>query len=154
MSDENKEWYLFIDGQRVPVSKNFFKEYRSYDRKERYFMIDRKRPRKRKDKTTQAEMVLPSLEVSLDDFYVGGNEPPTAGPTVEEQVLSACVMEAMMDALNDRERYVICGIYIEGKSERDLAAELFRSQYTVNHIKNTALTKLRTFLTEHGYIDQ
>ena len=38
MSDEQRKRYLYIDGQKVPVSEQVYKAYWEYTEKERYFM--------------------------------------------------------------------------------------------------------------------
>lgn len=43
MSDQQKQFYLYIDGQTVPVSEEVYREYRHYARKEEYFLHDLKR---------------------------------------------------------------------------------------------------------------
>ena len=46
MSKNHKErasYYLFIDGQAVPVSEQVYRMYQHYERKEEYFFYDMKR---------------------------------------------------------------------------------------------------------------
>ena len=38
MSEDKEKRYLYIDGQKVPVSEQIYKTYWEYTEKERYFM--------------------------------------------------------------------------------------------------------------------
>ena len=41
--EERANYYLYIDGQAVPVSEEIYRVYQHYERKEEYFSYDLKR---------------------------------------------------------------------------------------------------------------
>lgn len=46
--EERANYYLYIDGQAVPVSEQVYRVYQHYERKEEYFSYDLKRKSSRK----------------------------------------------------------------------------------------------------------
>ena len=42
MNEEQQKFYLYIDGQAVPVSEQVYRAYHHYARKEEYFTYDLK----------------------------------------------------------------------------------------------------------------
>ena len=46
--EESTNYYLYIDGQAVPVSEQVYRVYQHYERKEEYFSYDLKRRSSRK----------------------------------------------------------------------------------------------------------
>ena len=60
--EERANYYLYIDGQAVPVSKQVYRVYQHYKRKEEYFSYDLKTEKFQKDTAT----FLPSREDSYE----------------------------------------------------------------------------------------
>ncbi len=66
MSD--KDFFLYIDGKSVKVSKEVYQEYYRSKRKEQYFMKDLKKENTIIDQETQRIKFLPSREVSFEQL--------------------------------------------------------------------------------------
>lgn len=64
MSAQEKQFYLYIDGQNVTVSEEVYREYRHYARKEEYFAHDLKRETFVYDPQEQTATFTPSREAS------------------------------------------------------------------------------------------
>ena len=58
--EESTNYYLYIDGQAVPVSEQVYRVYQHYERKEEYFSYDLKTEKFQKETAT----FLPSREDS------------------------------------------------------------------------------------------
>ena len=56
--EESTNYYLYIDGQAVPVSEQVYRVYQHYERKEEYFSYDLKTEKFQKD----TAIFLPSRE--------------------------------------------------------------------------------------------
>lgn len=60
--EERANYYLYINGQAVPVSEQVYRVYQHYERKEEYFSYDLKTEKFQKDTAT----FLPSREDSFE----------------------------------------------------------------------------------------
>lgn len=60
--EESTNYYLYIDGQAVPVSEQVYRVYQHYERKEEYFSYDLKTEKFQKD----TAIFLPSREDSYE----------------------------------------------------------------------------------------
>lgn len=79
MSDQQKQFYLYIDGQTVPVSEEVYREYRHYARKEEYFVYDLKREKFACDQAAQTATFTPAGRTPMTACWKGtGNLPPKA----------------------------------------------------------------------------
>ena len=63
--EERANYYLYIDGQAVPVSEQVYRVYQHYERKEEYFSYDLKTEKFQKDTAT----FLPSREDSYERYF-------------------------------------------------------------------------------------
>lgn len=59
-----KDYYLYINGQSIKVSKKMYEEYYYWERKEQYFMKDLKKGKMVIDSETGKVTIIPSKEVS------------------------------------------------------------------------------------------
>lgn len=59
-----KDYYLYINGQSIKVSKKMYEEYYYWERKEQYFMKDLKKGKMVIDSETGKVTIIPSREVS------------------------------------------------------------------------------------------
>lgn len=64
MSEKQKKYYLYIDGQAVPVSEQVYRTYHHYGRKEEYFTYDLKTEKFSCDQEAQTATFTPSREDS------------------------------------------------------------------------------------------
>lgn len=128
----NKEYYVTINGERIPVSEEVYRAYRQ--------------PAWREHKSRKVRLEMErSLEISMDN----GFDLVDDSQLVEELVADKLLLEGLsgaLDALTDDERVLIQALYFRGLSERD-AAELYSlSHQAVNKRKRRILDKLRELL--------
>ena len=106
MSKKQKEranYYLYIDGQAVPVSKQVYREYQHYERKEEYFSYDLKTEKFQKDTAT----FLPSREDSYERLLEQDRQFAAPGKSVEQLALEHLEAERIrfcLAQLTDEER--------------------------------------------------
>ena len=66
MDHTYKKYYLYIDGQAVPVSEQVYRTYHHYERKEEYFTYDLKTEKFSCDQEAQTTAFAPSREDSYE----------------------------------------------------------------------------------------
>ena len=127
-----KEYYVTINGERIPVSEEVYRAY--------------KQPawREHKRRTARAQ-----TERSLDLLMEDGLDIADDRMLVDELVADKLLLDALLAALNELtvdERGLIDALNFHGLTERQ-AAELFDlSQKGVNKRKQRVLDKLRDLL--------
>ena len=119
--EERANYYLYIDGQAVPVSEQVYRAYRHYERKEEYFSYDLKTEKFQKETAT----FLPSME---------------------EQAVSSVWLAALLQRLSEDEKEILYKIYFEEKSERIVSAEMGISKTALHQRKVKLLQKLKNYL--------
>lgn len=88
----------------------------------------------------------------LSDFVGEGLRPPKGLPvSPEEAVLRKVDMEKALEALPEREREVIVGLFYKGLTQGEVARRLGVSQSQVSKLKAKALRRLREFLEEEYF---
>lgn len=80
--EERANYYLYIDGQAVPVSEQVYRIYRHYERKEEYFSCDLKAEKFQKETAT----FLPSREDSYERLLEKDKQFAAPGKSVEDLV--------------------------------------------------------------------
>ena len=83
--EESTNYYLYIDGQAVPVSEQVYRVYQHYERKEEYFSYDLKVEKFQKETAS----FLPSREDSYERLLAKDKQFATSGQPVEEQAVSS-----------------------------------------------------------------
>ena len=83
--EERANYYLYIDGQAVPVSEQIYRVYQHYERKEEYFSYDLKTEKFQKDTAS----FLPSREDSYERLLEKDQQFAASGQPVEEQAVSS-----------------------------------------------------------------
>ena len=149
MSDEQEKYYLYIDGQAVPVSEQVFREYDHYERKEEYFTYDLKAEGFTSDQEAQTATFIPSREDSYERLLAAKTQFPSVGPSVEEQAIARLDMKALVRNLTEEERGIIRELYYLDKSEREACAALHLAKTTFRRRKKALLEKLRNLLNEN-----
>ena len=91
--EERANYYLYIDGQAVPVSEQVYRVYQHYERKEEYFSYDLKTEKFQKDTAT----FLPSREDSYERLLAKDKQFATSGQPVEEQAVSSVWLEGLLE---------------------------------------------------------
>lgn len=87
--EERANYYLYIDGQAVPVSEQVYRAYQHYERKEEYFFYDLKTEKFQKETAT----FLPSREDSYERLLEKDRQFAASGVSVEEQAVSSVWLE-------------------------------------------------------------
>ena len=149
MSKNHKErasYYLFIDGQAVPVSEQVYRVYQHYERKEEYFSYDLKTEKFQKD----TAIFLPSREDSYERLLEKDKQFAASGQPVEEQAVSSVWLEELLQHLSSDERIILHKLYFEDKSERIVSMELGISKTALHQRKVKLLQKLKNFLENMG----
>ena len=107
MSDEQRKRYLYIDGQKVPVSEQVYKAYWEYTEKERYFMGKPKQESFVYDPEEEIAALLPSREDSYERLLETNQQFTTADSPVEEQAVASIWLDSLMRDLSEEEREII-----------------------------------------------
>ena len=149
MKNDNK-YHLYVDGQKIPVSKEIYDAYWHYTNKEDYFMRLMKENRSIHDPETGEKIRIPSIEESYDQLVEEYVQFAVSAPSVEEQVIIPVWLDKLLCKLEPKEQLIIRRIFFEQQTERELSAELHVSQNTVNYWKNKALKKLRKILEKNS----
>lgn len=145
MAEEN--FYLYIDGQRVKVSEEVYREYYRGERKERYFMEDLKKEHIFIDSETQAVTVIPSREVSYEHLEAFG-EQFGADEMLEESVVRSVLLKSALQTLSSDEQTLIQELYFLEKTERQVSEALHMAKTTLRRRHQKVLDKLKELLEE------
>lgn len=144
--EESTNYYLYIDGQAVPVSEQVYRVYQHYERKEEYFSYDLKTEKFQKD----TAIFLPSREDSYERLLEKDKQFAASGQPVEEQAVSSVWLEELLQHLSSDERIILHKLYFEDKSERIVSMELGISKTALHQRKVKLLQKLKNFLENMG----
>ena len=115
---ENKQRYIYIEGQAVPVSEDVYRVCKHYERKEEYFSYDLKCERFQRDTNT----FLPSREDSYDRLLEQNKQFASESKPVEEKAVSSVWMAEFFRRLTGEERQIIKQLYILERTEREACA--------------------------------
>ena len=143
------EFFLYINGQRVRVSEEIYKEYKSGEEKERYFMRRLKKGRFVPDEKEGIVRYFPSREVSLERLMKEDYEPQDSGETPEDAAIRMIMAESLkvaFDKLDSEEKKLLYEIFWLGKTERELGSIYHVSHKAIHKRKEKILGKLRIFL--------
>ena len=144
--EEKANYYLYIDGQAVPVSEEIYRVYQHYERKEEYFSYDLKTEKFQKETAT----FLPNREDSYERLLEKDRQFAASGMSVEEQAVSSVWLEELLQCLSADERVILHKLYFEDKSERNVSIELGISKTALHHRKVKLLQKLKKLLENMG----
>ena len=115
--EESTNYYLYIDGQTVPVSEQVYRVYQHYERKEEYFSYDLKTEKFQKD----TAIFLPSREDSYERLLEKDKQFAASGQPVEEQAVSSVWLEELLQHLSSDERIILTNC-ISRTSQNGLSA--------------------------------
>ncbi|WP_294857044.1 sigma-70 family RNA polymerase sigma factor [uncultured Oscillibacter sp.] len=134
-----KEYTLIVKGRRVPVTYEVYKAYYQEYEHERYL----------KNKAAKHEHSLEQFietGVSIEFICLDSITP------VEDEVLKTeqiVYLYRCLDKLSAQEQQIICGLFFEEKTERELAKKLQLSASAVGYRKRKILKAL--FQEMKGY---
>lgn len=149
MSDEKRGYFLYIDGQAVPVSEQVYRAYWHYTEKETYFTGRLKGETFVCDQETQTAAFIPSREDSLDRLLEIDQQFAAEQQTTEEQAIASVWLQELMQGLSDEERQIIYQLYVLDRTEREAYAALRLARTTFQSRKYALLEKLRNLLNEN-----
>lgn len=144
--EERANYYLYIDGQAIPVSEQVYRVYQHYERKEEYFSYHLKVEKFQKETAS----FLPSREDSYERLLEQDKQFAASAQPVEEQAVSSVWMEELLQYLSTDERAILHKLYFEEKSERIVSTELGISKTALHQRKVKLLQKLKFFLENMG----
>ncbi len=144
-----REFYLYIDGKPVKVSKEVYQEYYHSKRKEQYFMKDLKNEKTIIDQEAQKITFLPSREVSLEQLLELDVPFTSSEEQLDDMVIRSVLLEEALASLSSEEQKIIWELYYLGKTEREVSIALHMARTTLQHRRDKALKKLRIFLDEN-----
>lgn len=127
-----KEYTLIVKGRRVPVTYEAYKAYYQEYEHERYL----------KNKAAKYEYSLEQfieVGVSIEFICLDSITP------VEDEVLKTeqiVYLYRCLDKLSAQEQQIICGLFFEEKTERELARQLQISASAVGYKKRKILKAL------------
>ena len=145
--EERANYYLYIDGQAVPVSEQVYRVYQHYERKEEYFSYDLKTEKFQKDTAT----FLPSREDSYERLLEKDQQFAAPGKSVEQlaaEHLEAEQVRFCLSKLSKDEQELILQLFYQEKTEQEVGNMLHISQQSVNKRKQALLLKLRKIFEE------
>ena len=154
MDHTHKKYYLYIDGQAVPVSEQVYRTYHHYERKEEYFTYDLKTEKFSCDQEAQTTAFAPSREDSYERLLAANRQFASADPSPEEEAVSSLWLDNLMRALSPEEREIIRQLYILDRTEREASATLRLALSTFHRRKKALLEKLRNLLSENSVWNQ
>ena len=132
-----REYYLYIDGQKVPVSHEVYREYYRYRDQERYLNRVSK----------QREISIQHLNSKHVSWEYQDQQNRQREKCRDNQ------MNAMLDAiekLNDEDRLLITEVFFNGKTEEELSEALKVSQPVIHRKKARILKNLKKMIEIHA----
>lgn len=130
----SKQYYIRINGERIPVSEEVYRAYQ--------------RPNWREKKQ---KIVRDVVECSYDAMCesgqetIGGQEQRSVDEIIMEKLMLNALIEAI-EALNDNERNLIYALFYKGKSERSYSDETSVPRKTLAYRKKKVFEKLRMLI--------
>ena len=145
--EEKANYYLYIDGQAVPVSEEIYRVYQHYERKEEYFSYDLKTEKFQKETAT----FLPSREDSYERLLDKDKQFAAPGKSVEQIASEHLEVEQIrfcLAQLTEEERKLISLLFYQERTEQEVGNILNISHQAVNKRKQALLLKLRKIFEE------
>ena len=145
--EEQRDYYLYVDKQKVPVSREVFEAARTFARKERYFMQGMKREQFKYDPETQTAVFLPPLETSLENLLDEGAQfEDKDSETPEELLIRSELMKRLVMVINglpEDERQLITDYYCFRLTENELVERYQVPPSTLRSRRNVILRKIK-----------
>ena len=147
---ENKQFYVRIDGQLIPVTEEVYLAYYRFARRMRYFERDIKTESAIRDEDGSIIGYKPAKEDSLDRLTEAGEDYADGCESVEDAVIRAMMSDKLRDALSelpDGERELIDALFFsndgDGMTVRDYASLNGIPFTTIQSRKAKILSKLK-----------
>ncbi len=141
-----KEYFLYIEGKRIEVTEEVYREYYRGERRERYFMEDLKHGRTVTNPKTKESRYVPGREDSLERLMESGVQFAEKGEDMEEQTITSQLLECALKLLTPVERELVKELYFLERTEREAGKRLGLAKTTLRRRHREVLDKLRNFL--------
>lgn len=125
--------YIWLNGEKIPVTQEIYEAYY--------------RPEWRERKQKTAHISNLSFEAMMENGT--SDQVPFATKSAEETALDKIQTEYLrnlLGTLTDEERALIAAVFIDGKTEREIATIFGISQKAVNKRKHRILEKLKKMI--------
>ena len=149
---DNKQCFIRVSGQRIPVDEDTFLEYHRSKRRDRYFEHDIKAETLIHDEDGNVTGLAPSKEDSLERLRSLGGDFDD-GESVEDTVVQLLMLDKLHTVLNlllAEERTLINALFFSnggmGMTERKYTELSGIPQKTINDRKQRILAKLRKLI--------
>lgn len=149
MDNENNEYVIWLDGQEIPVSKDVYREYMRYERKERYFMEDLKTERIEIDQEAQTVRFIPSREDSYERLLEVNEQFTASGESAGDAAIRAYLLERLEEALHtlsSEELALIHELFYLNRTVREVSERYQIAKSTLQSRKQAVLQKLWNLL--------
>lgn len=144
MSEKN--YYIYINGSKVAVSKELYEYNRQSERKITYAEVDRKTERFKADQDKLKAEFIPSLEDSLDRLSEIGEQFAEKNSDFSNSIEMRLDLKCALSKLSENERDLIYRIYFLCESENEIANKLGKTQQSISKSKSAVLYKLHKLL--------
>lgn len=144
MSEKN--YYIYINGSKVAVSKELHDYDRQSERKITYAEVDRKIERFKVDRENLKAEFIPSLEDSLDRLSESGEQFSEKDSDFRNSIEMRLDLKNALSKLSESERDLIYRLYFLCESEREIAEEYGVFSNVIHKKKCAVLAKLHKLL--------
>ena len=145
--EKQRDYFLYVDKQKVPVSREVFEAARMFARKEHYFMEELKTEQFRSCQERQTAVFLPPREVSLEYMLDEGEQfEDTESASPEDLLIKAELVKRLVMVINglpEGERQIIMDYYYQELNDRDLARKYHQPYTTVRSQRLLILQKIK-----------
>ena len=160
MQNNDKKYFIPVNRTPIEVSEEVYRAYYQPIWNTRYHAQQNGECRCTKAQLWKCDGVCPGCsfcaagkKVSIDTPIGGENDELTLGDTLADEAPSAEsilmdkeLLDALYEELNrlDPDGRRICELIMQGKTEREIAADMGKRQSTINYQKNKVFSILRT----------
>lgn len=164
MQNNDKKYFIPVDGTPIEVSEDVYRAYYQPIWNTRYHAQQNGECRCTKAQLWKCDGVCPGCpfyaagkKVSIDTPIGGEEDELTLGdtqaddaPSAESILMDKELLDALYDELNrlDPDGRCICELIMQGKTEREIAADMGKRQSTINYQKNKVFSILREALKD------
>lgn len=165
MANKDNRYFIPVDGNSIEVSEEVYRAYYQPIWNTRYHAQKNGECRCTKAQLWKCDGVCPGCpfyaagkKVAIDTPIGGEDDELTLGDTLADDAATAesiLMDKELLDALYDELHRLdpdgrrICELIMQGKAEREIAAEMGRLCSTINYQKNKALSILREALKDY-----
>ena len=153
----NRQRYIFIDNQAIPVTEEVYRAYMQPIWRERKRRERAKRCRvggiRCSGNCSQCPYQRTGDALSLEKMESGGHSPVDLSADLEEIVVGKILLEELFRQLEalDPDGQVLCQLLLDGKSERQIAERFGITQVAVHKRKKKVFGMLREALSEQKF---